>query len=33
MPIEQCTCCQVELEESQIGLCEDCQPQDEDNAE
>lgn len=25
MTIEQCTCCHVDLEESQIGLCDDCQ--------
>ena len=32
MPIEQCICCQAELEQSQIGLCDDCQPQDEAEA-
>lgn len=28
MVIEQCTCCHEDLEESQIGLCGDCQRQD-----
>lgn len=28
--LEQCDCCMIELEESQIGLCEDCQEGEED---
>lgn len=33
MIIEHCTCCHAELEESQIGLCDDCLPQDESDTE
>lgn len=29
MEIEQCTTCNADLEESQIGLCDDCQTLDD----
>jgi len=31
--LEHCDRCMTELEESQIGLCEDCQAQDEAKAD
>lgn len=27
--LEQCDCCMIDLEESQIGLCEDCQEEED----
>ncbi|MGO4801116.1 hypothetical protein ACEN2T_17700 [Pseudomonas sp. W22_MBD1_FP4] len=33
LAIEQCSTCHADLEESQIGMCGDCQPQEETGTE